>query len=202
MVVTPLDFRPVSWPVTERSHHQNHKNLWDNGGHSLMSTSAIVNLEITHGQFIRQNPDLEIECAVKKQSVFGFESWRHLVITVIWMLPVLEIEWLALWCAPRRDIFKADRCISTLSWAHRESKAVFRPSESEFSLMCAIYSLIFFTCSLIFFAFAPTFAWCEYSLTIVKRHPQRNLIQINENQVWSFVSYLFFFILIWKKWSI
>ena len=31
----------------------------------------------------------------------------------------------------------------------------------QFPLMFAVYSLTFFACRLIFYAFAPTFAWCK-----------------------------------------
>ena len=34
----PHDSRQVNWPVTYFPIHQNHNNLWDNGGHSLMIT--------------------------------------------------------------------------------------------------------------------------------------------------------------------
>ena len=46
-----------------------------------------------------------------------------------------------------------------------KSYFILRPIHSErkrkFSLMFVVYSLIFSACRLIFFTFAPTFAWCE-----------------------------------------
>ena len=33
--------------------------------------------------------------------------------------------------------------------------------KQKFSLMFAVYSVIYFTCRVIFFAFAYTFTWCE-----------------------------------------
>ena len=42
----------------------------------------------------------------------------------------------------------------TLSLIHTQKKR-------KLSVMFVVYSSIFFTCSLIFFTFAPAFAWCE-----------------------------------------
>ena len=42
LTVTPTDLRPVNWSVTYLSIHPKHKNLWDNGGHSLMITRQMT----------------------------------------------------------------------------------------------------------------------------------------------------------------
>ena len=44
-----------------------------------------------------------------------------------------------------------------------------RKRKQKFSLMFAVYSFILFVCSLIFFAFALDFAWCELALISWKK---------------------------------
>ena len=55
------------------------------------------------------------------------------------------------------------------SWFHKSIKTLSHQAKAEakakFSSLFVVYSLIFSDYSLIFFAFAPALAWCEYALT-------------------------------------
>ena len=79
----------------------------------------------------------------------------------LYFLPIFLIKRKIFYSHSPLGIFPL-RIYSALSCVKTKRKWTWK---RKFSLMFAIYSLILFACSLIFFAFAPSFVWCEWALT-------------------------------------